>query len=127
MRAWRLRDRDPRLAQPKFRISCAVIRQEGVLRRLRGGTLFPRRSMKPVDETDARRAVARVGPISDGVAGVEALRVAPSPCIQNMSALVRTAFWGRRGRRPQPPDRNFTILRHAIDSANSAEKALIPA
>jgi hypothetical protein len=46
-----------------------------------------------VDETDARRAVARVGPTS-----------------------------GQR-RRPQ---RNCTILRHAIDSANSAEKALIP-
>jgi len=47
-----------------------------------------------VDETDARRAVARVGPTS-----------------------------GQRRR----PRRNFTILRHAIDSANSAEKALIHA
>ena len=47
-----------------------------------------------VDETDARRPVARVGPTS-----------------------------GQRRR----PRRNFTILRHAIDSANSAEKALIHA
>jgi hypothetical protein len=45
-----------------------------------------------VDETDARRAVARVGPTS-----------------------------GQRRR----PRRNFTILRHAIGPANSAEKALI--
>ena len=47
-----------------------------------------------VDPTDARRAVARVGPTS-----------------------------GQRRR----PRRNFTILRHAIDSANSAEKTLIHA
>jgi hypothetical protein len=47
-----------------------------------------------VDQTDARRAVARVGPTS-----------------------------GQRRR----PRRNFTILRHAIDSANSAEKTLIHA
>ena len=47
-----------------------------------------------VDQTDARRAVARVGPTS-----------------------------GQRRR----PRRNFTILRHAIDSANSAEKTLIDA
>jgi len=51
-------------------------------------------SLTSVDETDARRAVARVGPTS-----------------------------GQRRR----PRRNFTILRHAIDSANSAEKALIRA
>jgi hypothetical protein len=47
-----------------------------------------------VDETDARRAVARVGPA------------------------------GGQRRRPRP---SFTILRHAIDSANSAEKAWIKA
>jgi hypothetical protein len=47
-----------------------------------------------VDETDARRAVAGVGPAS-----------------------------GQRRRLR----RTFTILRHAIDSANSAEKALIKA
>jgi len=47
----------------------------------------------PVDETDARRAVARVGPTS-----------------------------GQRRR----PRRNFTILRHAIDFANLAEKSLDP-
>ena len=51
-------------------------------------------SLTSVDETDARRAVARVGPTS-----------------------------GRRRR----PRRNFRILRYAIDSANSAEKALIHA
>src|SRR5262249_24743561 len=48
-------------------------------------------SLTSVDETDARRAVARVGP---------------------------TSGQRRRSRR------NFTILRHAIDSANSAEKSL---
>jgi hypothetical protein len=47
-----------------------------------------------VDDTDARRAVARVGPTS-----------------------------GQRRR----TRRNFTILRHAIDSANSAEKTLMHA
>jgi hypothetical protein len=46
------------------------------------------------EPTDARRAVARVGPT------------------------------GGQRRRPR---RNFPILRHAIDSANSAEKALIRA
>jgi hypothetical protein len=51
-------------------------------------------SLTSVDETDARRAVARVGPTN-----------------------------GQRRR----PRRNFTILRHTIDSTNSAEKALIHA
>jgi hypothetical protein len=45
-----------------------------------------------VDPTDARRAVARVGPTNGP--------------------------W-------RIPRHNFTILRHAIDSANLAEKALI--
>jgi hypothetical protein len=49
-------------------------------------------SKRRIDETDARRAIARVGPTV-----------------------------GQRRRQ----GRNFAILRHAIDSANSAEKALI--
>jgi hypothetical protein len=53
-----------------------------------------RRRVKAGEVTDARRAIARVGPTGD-----------------------------RRTR----PRRNFTILRHAIDSANSAENALIRA
>jgi hypothetical protein len=48
----------------------------------------------PGDATDARQAVARVGPTRGQ----------------------------RRGRR-----RKFTILQHTIESANSAEKALIHA
>jgi hypothetical protein len=48
-------------------------------------------SLTSVNATDARRAIAHVGPTS-----------------------------GQR----RILHRNFTILRHAIDSANSAEKAL---